>query len=278
MRLIRSNRCDARENLVAEALLLDDENRDEPVVFIYRNEPAVVIGKNQNPWRECAVSRLDKRGVRLARRITGGGAVYHDTGNLNIALIVPRMRYRRDDVLQSWVRGLAGLGLTVALAGTTSLAVEGRKISGQAFCYRRDRVLHHGTLLWQADLESLREALIPDIQDVETRAVASVPMPVENLAARGHAPADLEGAVVASLASSWGEPREEAPDIFNHADFPRRIAEAGSWEWLFGATPDFCFNDRGAIVHVHRGQVVKVEGDSAAFKVGQRLDARTWAM
>ena len=180
MRVVYSSSRDVYENLAAEESLLDAAP-SEPVVLIYRNTPAVVIGKNQNPWRECSVSRLDALGVKLARRITGGGTVFHDAGNLNIACILPRAMYRRDEVLRLTINGLARLGIVAEIAGSTSLAVDGRKISGNAFCYRRDHVLHHGTLLWDADLEKLRAALVPDLPDIETRAVASVPMPVANL-------------------------------------------------------------------------------------------------
>lgn len=251
MRLILSSSADVYENLAAEEALLDAAP-PEPVVFIYINDPAIVLGKNQNPWRECAVSRLKALGVKLARRISGGGTVYHDRGNLNIACILPREHYRRDEVLRLYLDGLARAGVAVEITGGTSLAVNGRKVSGNAFCFRRDHVLHHGTLLWEADLERLRAALVPDLPDVETRAVASNPMPVVNLSdlLPGHMMETLRDAMVAALAAAWGPTVRDGtmPELGD------RVTKLKSWEWIYGATPDFSV---GA-VQVHRGLVVGV--------------------
>ena len=250
MRVVYSNRTDIYENLAAEEALLDAAP-SEPVVLVYRNDSSVVIGKNQNPWRECAVSRLESLGVKLARRITGGGTVFHDAGNLNIACILPRAMYRRDEVLRLTINGLARLGVAAEITGSTSLAVDGRKISGNAFCYRRDHVLHHGTLLWEADLEKLRAALVPDLPDIETRAVASVPMPVANLRALlpGHTIVSLADAVIATLSEAWGS--AERDDRF--PEIGDRIDRLKTWDWIYGSTPDFTCSD----VQVHRGLIVE---------------------
>jgi lipoate-protein ligase A len=253
VRVVVSSRTDVYENLAAEELLLDSAP-PEPVVFVYRNDAAVVIGKNQNPWRECAVSRLDALGVKLARRITGGGTVFHDPGNLNIACILPRAMYRRDEVLRLTINGLARLGVAAEITGSTSLAVDGRKISGNAFCYRRDHVLHHGTLLWEADLEKLRAALVPDLPDIETRAVASNPMPVINLCDRlpGLTIEMLAETVIAAMADAWETPvrEDDLPDVGD------QVAKLKTWDWLFGATPDFSYQTEDRSVQVHRGRNV----------------------
>ena len=250
MRVVYSNRTDVYENLAAEEALLDAAP-SEPVVLVYRNDSSVVIGKNQNPWRECAVSRLESLGVKLARRITGGGTVFHDAGNLNVACILPRAMYRRDEVLRLTINGLARLGVAAEITGSTSLSVDGRKISGNAFCYRRDHVLHHGTLLWEADLEKLRAALVPDLPDIETRAVASVPMPVANLRALlpGHTIVSLADAVIATLSEAWGS--AERDDRF--PEIGDRIDRLKTWDWIYGSTPDFTCSD----VQVHRGLIVE---------------------
>lgn len=254
MRVVYSNRSDVYENLAAEEALLDAA-RAEPVVLVYRNDTSVVIGKNQNPWRECAVSRLESLGVKLARRITGGGTVFHDAGNLNIACILPRAMYRRDEVLQHMINGLACLGIAAEITGGTSLGVNGRKISGNAFCYRRDHVLHHGTLLWEADLEKLRAALVPDMPDMETRAVTSVPMPVANLRAMipGHSIKSLADTMVAALANVWGAVirDDQFPDLGD------RVNRMKTWDWIYGSTPDFTCCIEGRAISVHRGNEVE---------------------
>lgn len=272
MRVVHSSSRHAWENLAAEDLLLDDPGGAGPVLMISRNERAVVIGKNQNPWRECAVSRLAPLGVTLARRVSGGGTVYHDSGNLNFSLILPRDAYRRDEALAVFIRGLASIGIAAELAGGTSLAVQGRKISGNAFCYRRDKVLHHGTLLWRADLVALHAFLRPELPDVDTRAVASVPMPVVNAAELTDAgERDAVAAIVASCAEAWGPVVEADESPFAAPGFAERVARMGSWDWLYGTTPDFRCQREGATVLVHRGVVSEVGGSTTHHRVGQRF-------
>jgi lipoate-protein ligase A len=268
VRLIVSTSDDVYANLAAEEALLDAAP-DEPVVFVYRNAAAVVIGKNQNPWRECAVARLDALGVRLARRISGGGTVYHDPGNLNIACILPRAAYRRDEVLGLYIAGLARAGVKAEITGGTSLAVAGRKVSGNAFCFRRDHVLHHGTLLWGADLDRLRAALTPELPGMETRAVASHPMPVVNLGELlpGGTPEELIDAMVAAFAVAWGGVVRD-PAMPDPGD---RVARLREWAWCYGATPDFTVHHAGRTLSVHRGCVVTVEPDDPHGWTGQRF-------
>jgi len=269
--VIHSNRTNVYENLAAEDALLDDISLTEPVVFIYRNDDAVVIGKNQVPWRECAVGKLDGMGIQLARRVSGGGTVFHDAGNLNISCILPRERYCRDTVLNTYITGLNRAGVNAVLTGSTSLTVNGKKISGNAFCYRRDKVLHHGTLLWKANLDKLRAALVPELSNVTTRAVASVPMPVINLSEffRDNNSDDLINAVIHALAEKWGSISLHAVDPFKLPGFSERLERLKSWDWKFGATPDFECRIGDSTIAIHRGRVQDVQGAPSKFENGQ---------
>jgi len=242
--------------------MLDDEALTEPVVFIYRNDDAVVIGKNQNPWRECAVGTLESMGVRLGRRVSGGGTVYHDDGNYNISCIVPRAEYRREEMLQLFMAGLKRTGVEARIAATTSLAADGSKFSGNAFCYRRDKVLHHGTLLWKSNLEKLRAVLTPEIPAMETRAVESCPMPVVNLSELipKKEPEDLVNAVIEALSSRWGPVRDSEYNPFQGASILSKTAAMKSWDWVYGATPDFQVIREGRKIRVHRGIVEETGG------------------
>ncbi len=175
---------DPHWNLAWEDVWLDTASTAPPICYLWRSRPAVIIGKNQNPWRECHPAALARRGIMLARRISGGGAVYHDEGNLNYAFFMPRTQYTADTVF-GWIAGLlARWGVPTERLHRTGLAVAGRKISGNAFCYRRNAVLHHGTLLVAADLSALRAALQPVPGDWDTRATASIRSPVMNLIER----------------------------------------------------------------------------------------------
>lgn len=271
MIVFQSNRTSVYENLAAEEMLLDDPGLTEPTVFIYRNSDAVVLGKNQNPWRECAVSVLGRMGVDLARRISGGGTVFHDAGNLNISCLLPRARYSREKVLQMYIDGLRRVGVDAMLIGGTSFAANGKKISGNAFCYRREKVLHHGTLLWKANLEKLRAALVPDLPDVTTRAVASVPMPVINLSdlLPGMSPEELIDTMTSALGEHWGPVSKLSFDPFTHSSFNERVEKLKSWDWKIGATPDFECNVNGAILHIHRGRIIDVHGETGNYLPGQ---------
>jgi lipoate---protein ligase len=252
--VLHSSSTDVYANLAAEDLLLGRDGSPEPVLFIYRNAPAVVIGKNQNPWRECAVRRLDALGVKLARRISGGGAVYHDAGNLNVSCVLPRAAYERRDMLNLFIAALSALGVEAEIVNSTSLAVGGLKISGNAFCYRRDQVLHHGTFLMRADLDALHQALRPDFTEMETRAVASVPMPVMNLGERVHEDA-LVRELTRQLSARFGAVRDAGEDVLDASALQARAEKMRCWDWLFGATPDFTVRRDGREFVVHRGRM-----------------------
>jgi lipoate-protein ligase A len=181
MLIVTTENCDIYRNLAVEEWLLDHAP-NLPVLFLYVNDPCVVIGKNQNPWRECRLSLMEKEGVPLARRISGGGAVYHDAGNLNVSIIVSRTEYREEKQYELIFQTLEKFGIKASKVRKNTLAVDGKKVSGQAFCFRGQRVLHHGTLLVNADLNRLGRYLGPEIEGIQTKAVASIPAEVMNLA------------------------------------------------------------------------------------------------
>ncbi len=263
MHVVISNRTDVHENLAAEEGLLDHGDTGNSFLLICRNDPCVVIGKNQNPWRECAVAHLPAMGIALARRITGGGTVYHDRGNLNVSLILPRDGYQREAVMRIWLRALSSCGVAAELVDEVSIAVQGRKVSGQAFCFRRDRVLHHGTLLWRADLARLRGALAPELPTMETRAVRSRPMPVMNLAEVISA-TDEEGIALLgrAMADAFGAPwlmaHASPVDPFALPGHEERVARLRSREWIYGLTPAFSCVINGTPRHVARGEAVEL--------------------
>lgn len=255
--------------------MLDDAGLTDPVLFIYRNNAAVVLGKNQNPWREAAVSRLDELGVKLARRVSGGGTVFHDQGNINVSCIVPRDRYDRCAMLRTWIAGLAAAGIKATVVGNTSLAVDGLKVSGAAFCYRRDKVLHHGTLLWETDLKLLHAALVPDLPGIRTRAVPSAPMPVGNLRSITNSPSPQEviKAMESVISDAWGGRIVGTYDALLHAGLNERAERMRSKQWLLNATPDFECEIDGAVVAGHRGIIQAAQHERLRMWVGRSFEA-----
>jgi lipoate-protein ligase A len=211
MLIVTTDNRDIYRNLAVEEWLLENTPH-LPVLLLYVNSPCVVIGKNQNPWRECRLSLMEKEGVPLARRISGGGAVYHDEGNLNFGVIVPRTEYHEAKQYELIFQTLEKFGIKASKLRKNSLAVDGLKFSGQAFCFRGQHVLHHGTLLVNSDLDRLNRYLGSELEDIETKAVASVPSDVMNLSSsfynppRPAATPPVEGSLYGAIPSFGGVP------------------------------------------------------------------------
>ncbi len=239
--------------LALESRMLEDPAGEDGLLFCWSGEKAVVMGKNQNPWRECDLDFIRETDCTLARRVSGGGTVYHDPGNLNISWVLPRDKYRAEEMHGILIRALNQLDITAELGNGGSLVVAGKKISGSAFCYRKDRVLHHGTLLLDADLGELRAALAPPKMRIETHAVDSVPAPVINLKTL-QPEIDkrlIQESLLKEAEKTFGnlEPLQELPDIQSEAD------HLTTDEWLWGQTPAFT------------SQVKLPEGGELHFKV-----------
>ena len=168
-------------NLAVEEYLF--RTSEEDVFMLWQNAPTVVIGKNQNAYAEADLEYLKKEGIYLARRITGGGAVYHDLGNVNYSFISRREEgtsFAR--LAEPIIEALASLGIRVSVSGRNDLLCEdGRKVSGCAEYAVGERVLHHGTLLFDADLTALSRALRPDNEKLATHAVKSTRSRVCNM-------------------------------------------------------------------------------------------------
>lgn len=263
MLIVSSSQTDIYRNLAIEEWLLDHAP-ELPVLFLCVNDPCVVIGKNQNPWRECRLSRMEKDDVPLARRISGGGAVYHDKGNLNVSVIVSRTSYKEQKQYELIFRALERFGIHGERMGKNSLAVGGLKFSGQAFCYRKNRVLHHGTLLVDADLHRLGRYLGPEIEGIETRAVASVPAKVMNLAndARGLTIESLTTALKDIFKGMYGD--DGVGELGGDEIIPLTklysMAEKGTAdEWKFCHTPRFAVNFDDRSIEVEKGRIVNLD-------------------
>jgi lipoate-protein ligase A len=240
--VLRSNSLEAAFNLAVEELLLAGAEDHAPALFLWRSGPAVVIGKNQNPWRECRTDRLAADGIGLVRRVSGGGAVYHDEGNLNFTLVLRRGAYSEARQFAVVRRALRDLGVEAHLLNRNSLAVGGRKVSGSAFCFRGDGALHHGTLLVDADLARLETYLGPSVAGYRTHAISSAPMPVANLSAScpgldwNRAADTLEAAFRAEY--GLRTPAVE-PARLGLAELDALRAKHASSEWRLGRTPAF---------------------------------------
>lgn len=262
MLLARTENLDVYRNLALEECLLELAAEQGPVLFLWRSAGAVVLGKNQNPWREVNLGVLRGEQLALARRISGGGAVFHDAGNLNYALLQAREAYDQARVFGQLVQAFQRAGLPAVRGPHHSLTVHGRKFSGNAFCFRRRAALHHGTLLVSANLERLQRVLTGGLA-LTTRAIASYPLPVVNLAEL-RPQLDVAGAAQIVLAAFAARTAPVRGDDFLDTLPWRAAAERHrSWAWQFGQTPPFECTLGGLTVRVEQGRIVAVQGDAA---------------
>jgi lipoate-protein ligase A len=255
---------DIYRNLAVEEWLLDHADQFGPVLFLCVNSPGVVIGKNQNPWRECRLSLMEKEDVPLARRISGGGAVYHDEGNLNVGIIVPRTEYREEKQYELIFQALAEFGIKASKLRKNSLAVDGKKFSGQAFCFRGQYVLHHGTLLVNSDLKRLGRYLGAEVEGIETKAVASVPAEVTNLSsfAPGLTVEKLSAALIATFKEMYGNGMVEYwnDGMVPEAELLPIIEKLSSNDWKLRHTPRFQVTLNGQTLDVEKGLITNLDG------------------
>ncbi len=266
MLLARTEHLDVHRNLALEECLLEVAEERGPVLFLWRSSGAVVLGKNQNPWHEVNLPELQAAGLALARRCSGGGTVFHDPGNLNYALALPRDTYDQDAVFAQLIGAFHRAGIPAERGPHHGLLVHGRKFSGSAFCFRRRAVLHHGTLLIRADLARLQRVLTGGLE-LASRAIASHPMPVINLAEL-QPTCDVERVV----SEAYAPGATALGDAFlDTLPWQAKATQHRSWDWQFGLTPPFECTRAGVTVRVEHGRIASVAGDPAlaAKLVGQ---------
>ncbi|KAM9334239.1 lipoyl amidotransferase LIPT1, mitochondrial [Symphorus nematophorus] len=247
--VLRSQSTDVFENLALEDWI--DANVDlqrRSVLLLWRNRPAVVIGRHQNPWAECDLPAMRTAGIPLARRRSGGGTVFHDLGNLNLTFFTSKKAYDRQRNLRVITEALRRLqpGLDVHATDRFDILLNGSfKISGSASRLSRTSSYHHCTLLHSADRSALAAVLRPSCPGIQSNATPSIPSPVANLL--DHAPSlqweGLLDALVDQYNAEFGfSAASVLVDPADESSFPglsRAAAELRSWDWTFGKTPKF---------------------------------------
>ncbi len=167
-------------NIAFERQLSQNTN-DDVSLFLWQNSPAVVIGRNQNPLVECNLEYLKEHNILLARRFSGGGAVFHDLGNINYTLVMKADKYDLEVAKQFLFKAFEHLKLEVEFSGRNDMTINGAKFSGQAYFAHKDMYVLHGTLLLNADMTRLSKCLTPSKLKLESKGIKSVKSRVINL-------------------------------------------------------------------------------------------------
>ena len=168
-------------NIATEKYLMDTTPVNGCTLYLWQNQNTVVIGHNQNPWVECRTSLLEEEGGTLARRLSGGGAVFHDLGNLNFTFTVARENYDLSRQLEVIRKACEFAGIKAEKSGRNDILAQGRKFSGNAFYQNQTHAYHHGTLLVDVDMDKLQRYLSPSKAKLEAKGVSSVRSRVVNL-------------------------------------------------------------------------------------------------
>lgn len=238
-----TNNTDPTLNLaIEEALLL--KNGGTPALFLWQNAHTVVIGRGQNAWKECRSELLTQEGGTLVRRTTGGGAVYHDLGNLNFSFVMPKKLYDVSRQLKVIQQAVARFGIKTEASGRNDIVLSdsGAKFSGNAFRHTTDMSLHHGTILMAVDMALLGRYLQPSKQKLQAKGVESVRARVGNL--KDLAPDITLDALIAALFAAFEQEygKAEALDWQEELDQNQVYAfqdKYRAWDWTYGKTPRF---------------------------------------
>lgn len=236
-------------NLATEEWIFHNLDPSQQVLFLWRNEETVVIGRNQNPWSECNLAQMKNDKVHLARRTTGGGAVFHDLQNTNFTFLSPKESYKRENNVQIIFNALKHFNIQGEASGRNDLLIpfaDGpRKFSGSAYREKKDRAFHHGTLLLNTDLTRLGNYLTPNPKKLQAKGKESVRARVANLAEV--APEINHDKIVETMLASFEqfygakaevesltlESLHKVPELKSQYD------SLSSWDWLYGNTLEF---------------------------------------
>ena len=242
MRYIKNTSTNPYYNMAFDEYCLESLSIDEPVFFLWQNRPAVIVGFNQEVNTEVNLDYLKENGIDLVRRVTGGGAVYHDLGNLNYTIVGRSEDLERDypEYASIMAKALQSLGVPATLSGRNDILVEGRKVSGFAKRVCKNRLMVHGTLMYNVDVDVLTKVLNPSTTKLQSKGIASVRSRVANL--REYLPnvPDIQTfskqlEEILSLHYQDTEYQLSEIDLANIQELTDK--KFATWEWNYGRSP-----------------------------------------
>lgn len=242
LRVVVSNCPNPYLNIAVEGYLVSLEETDTVTLYLWRNRRTVVIGQNQNPYAECHVAQLEADGGYLMRRKTGGGAVYHDMGNLNFSFVASPLLYDQTKQFSVLQQAVSQYGLHTEVSGRNDVLCEGRKFSGNAFSKNKYQFLHHGTILIKTDVEELQRYLMVKPFKLQKHGVKSVQSRVVNLSEIAPIIAeDMIPAMINAFESVYGQKADvlSFEELTNNPHVKSLYDEFSSPEWKYGRWKEF---------------------------------------
>ena len=233
-------------NLAVEKHLLDSVEDNEMILYLWQNQNTVVIGRNQNALAECRYSLLEKDGGHLARRLSGGGTVFHDLGNLNFTFLCTTENYNLAKQMQVIKEACLLGGISAEISGRNDILTDGKKFSGNAFYNAKGKSYHHGTILVNADKEKLQKYLTPPKAKLQSKGVKSVKSRVVNLAEINPVLTvdAMKKHMVCAFEKVYG--LSSSPFAITDSSEISAIAEKyASWEYLYAQSLPFTFSCEG---------------------------------
>lgn len=247
MKFIENISIDPHYNLAFEEYIFKYLNEDEDFVLLWRNGPSIIVGKNQNTVEEINMEFVKENNINVVRRVTGGGAVYHDLGNLNFSFIAKADSNEKIDFKTynvPIIKALEKLGVKCELSGRNDLVIDGKKFSGIAQSITKGKVLNHGTLLFDSKLETLSKALNVKRDKIESKGIKSVESRVTNIKSYVTEDADVlkfKNLLLTNIFEYFNEPIETYELSQEDKENIQKMVDEryGTWEWNYGRSPKF---------------------------------------
>lgn len=286
LKYILTDCTDPAQNLAVEEYLTFHADTDEVTMYLWQNANTVVIGRNQNPWKECRLEAMEEGGCTLARRVSGGGAVYHDLGNLNFTFIAREGLYDVAKQTEVILRAVQLLGIHAEKNGRNDLTIDGKKFSGHAYFKRGSYCYHHGTIMMDVNRDVLSRYLNVSTAKLKSKGVDSVRSRVTNL--KDYKPEltldEVKQALIQAFSEVYGEtPEETLLPSFDNPEVKELLDRYRSDEWRLGRKIPFDVElenrlDFGSVtiqLHVDGGIIkeAKIYSDSLATDVFPKVES-----
>ena len=248
MKYLESASTDPRWNLALEQYVFDSMDKSKDYFFLWQNHHTIVVGKNQNTVAEINNAYVREAGITVVRRLSGGGAVYHDMGNLNFTFVADAKEMESINFhlfCQPIVETLRSFGVEAVISGRNDITVDGKKFSGNSQYLKDGRVMHHGTILFDSDLSVVGKALCVDREKMESKGIRSVASRVTNLSAylpQGTTLAAFKSRLLSYLASDKGLTPYTLTEKDRGVIQTIKEERYDTWEWNYGRSPAYTTN------------------------------------